>query len=118
MDDGAGGKDLGVEELDGAGAGGAKQGLAASLDDGGGADPVLVEQVGRGEGVGQLAGAPDEEVAAFGLKSFENLYGRRPFRSLMSEVKPLSSQTRMASPLVAARCHTSGQTVGPSPWTR
>lgn len=57
MDDGAGGKDLGVEELDGAGTGGAELGLSASLDDGGGADPVLVEQAGRGEGVGQLAGA-------------------------------------------------------------
>ena len=67
MDDGAGGEDLGVEELDGAGAGGAEQGLAASLDDRGGADPVLVEQAGRGEGVGQLAGAPDDDVAAFGL---------------------------------------------------
>ena len=67
MDDGAGGRDLGVEELDGAGAGGTKQGLAASLDDGAGADPVLVEQAGHGEGVGQLAGALDEEVAAFGL---------------------------------------------------
>ena len=67
MDDGAGGEGLGVEELDSACAFGAKQGLAASLDDGGGADPVLVEQVGRGEGVGQLAGAPDEDVAACGL---------------------------------------------------
>ena len=45
----------------------AEQGLAASLDDGGGADPVLVEQAGRGEGVGQLAGPPGEDVAAFGL---------------------------------------------------
>jgi hypothetical protein len=52
VDDGAGGEGLGVEELDGAGAGGAKQGLAASLDDRRGADPVLVEQAGRGEGVG------------------------------------------------------------------
>jgi len=34
VDDGAGGEDLAVEELDGARAGGAKQGLAAFLDDG------------------------------------------------------------------------------------
>jgi len=67
VDDGAGGEDPGIEELDAAGAGGAKQRLAASLDDRAGADPVLVEQAGRGEGVGQLAGAPDEDVAAFGL---------------------------------------------------
>jgi hypothetical protein len=67
VDDGAGGEDLGVEELDGAGARGAKQRLAASLDDRRRADPVLVEQAAGGEGVGQLAGAPDENVVAFGL---------------------------------------------------
>src|SRR3954469_6403056 len=39
VDDGAGGERLGVEKLDGAGAGGAKQRLAAALDDRGGADP-------------------------------------------------------------------------------
>jgi hypothetical protein len=43
------------------------------LDDGNGADPVLVEQPGRGEGVGQLPGAPGDDVAAFGVLDLADL---------------------------------------------
>jgi hypothetical protein len=79
VDDGAAGERFGVEEFDSASARGAKQGFAGSFDDGRGTDPVLVEQTGCGESVGELSDAPDEDVASFGLFQLHEVVNERRF---------------------------------------